>query len=216
MLGVGKSNDSLKLRYHHLHNLTKAAAEKARNSWWSAYAVEAEKHAWVEEQCGHGGSPIRDLQLLRRNASAIHVHLIMRDERKQTRYNEKPRCWADHFSDVANCESEISIATLDVLPVLEPPSAHDECVNELYDIITEREIAAVISQMQKGRAPGMNRILTKMLKLDGVKSICWLKTIVYGVWRTEKVPSDWTSSCSCPSTRSEVTLLMMTIMVLPS
>ena len=60
LCGVGKSDDSLKLKYHHLCKLTKAAAEKARNAWWSARAVGAEKCAWAAEQCGHGGSLIRE------------------------------------------------------------------------------------------------------------------------------------------------------------
>ena len=33
LYGIGNSDDSLKLKYHHLCKLTKAAAEKARNAW---------------------------------------------------------------------------------------------------------------------------------------------------------------------------------------
>ena len=36
---------------------------KARNEWWTAHAVEAEWHAWVPEQLGHGGSLIKELRL---------------------------------------------------------------------------------------------------------------------------------------------------------
>ena len=43
--------------------LTKEAAEKARNAWWTARAVEAERRALVAEQLGHGGSLIIHLPL---------------------------------------------------------------------------------------------------------------------------------------------------------
>ena len=71
------------------------------------------------------------------------------------------------------------MATLDALPVLEPPSAlsDDVCVNELSDNLTEEEIAATISQMQKGKAPGLDRVSAEMLMLGGPESVSWLKTI---------------------------------------
>ena len=53
----------LKTEYDHLKKLTKAAAEKARNAWWSERASEAERRALVAEQQGRGGSLIRDLRL---------------------------------------------------------------------------------------------------------------------------------------------------------
>ena len=45
--------------------LTKEAAKKARNAWWTARAVEAERRAWVSEQLGHWGSLIKELRLLK-------------------------------------------------------------------------------------------------------------------------------------------------------
>ena len=68
---VGKKSCTadLKLEYQCLHKLTKVAAEKARNAWWSAHAVEAERCAWAAEQSGHGGSLIKELRLLRSHCS---------------------------------------------------------------------------------------------------------------------------------------------------
>ena len=92
------------------------------------------------------------------------------------------------------------MATLDALTVLEPPSAlsDDVCVNELSDNWTEEEITAVISQMRKGRAPGLEGIPTEMSKLSGTESIHWLRTIADGIWRTDMVPSDWTKQLLIP------------------
>ena len=152
LCGVRKSDNSVKLKYHHLCKLIKAAAEKAQNAWWSACAAEVEKRAWAAEQCGHGGSLIRELHLLRKSASKPSTSiLLMRNGNNLTGDDDKPQSWVKHFSDVINCESEVSVVTLDVLPVLEPPAAlsDDVCVNELSDNLTEEEIAAAISQMRK-------------------------------------------------------------------
>ena len=106
----------------------------------------------------------------------------------------------EHFSDVVNCESVFSVAALDALPVLEPPSAlnDDVCMNELSDNLTEEKIAAAISQMRKGRAPVLGGISTEMLKLGGAESVHLLKNIADGIWRTEMVSSDWTMQLLIP------------------
>ena len=64
------SNDisRLKTEYNHLKKLTQVAAEKARNSWWSNHATEAEHQAFVAEQQGRGGSLIGDLHLLKKKS----------------------------------------------------------------------------------------------------------------------------------------------------
>ena len=61
LCGVGKSYNSVKLKYQLLCKLTKAAAEKVRKARWSACGAEAEKRAWAAEQCGHSGSLVREL-----------------------------------------------------------------------------------------------------------------------------------------------------------
>ena len=57
-----QSNDisCFKTEYNHLNELTKVAAEKAHNSWWSYRATEAEFQAFIPEQQGRGGSLIGD------------------------------------------------------------------------------------------------------------------------------------------------------------
>ena len=169
--------------------------------WWSAHAAEAEKRAWAAEQCGHGGSLIRDLWLLRKSASKPSTStLLARNGSNLTGDGDKLQCWVEHFSDFVNCESEVRVATLNALPVLEPPSAlsDDVCMNELSDNLTEEEIVAAISQMRKGRAPGLDGISIEILKLGGTESVHWLKTIADGIWRTEVVPSEWTKQRLIP------------------
>ena len=84
------------------------------------------------------------------------------------------------------------MATLDALPVLESPSAliNDVCMDELSDNLTEEELTAAISQMQKGRALGLDGISTEMYKLGGAESVHWLKTVADGIRIKEMVPYD--------------------------
>ena len=77
---TNKDNDQYKIalaEYCRFRRLTKVAAEKARNAWWSARAVEAEKKAWVAQQQGHGGSLIKDLRLLKRQASKPYPSYLL-------------------------------------------------------------------------------------------------------------------------------------------
>ena len=48
---------------------------------------------------------------------------------------------------------------------------------ELNHNLTEEKNSAVISQMQKEIAPGLDGISTEMLKLGGAESLRWMKTI---------------------------------------
>ena len=102
-----------------------------------------------------------ELWLLMKSVSKPFMFTILaRDGSNLTGDDDKLQHGVEHFSDVVNCESKVSVATLEALPVLEPPSAlnGDACVNELSDNLIEKEIAAMISQMRKGKAPGLDGI----------------------------------------------------------
>ena len=130
LCGIGKNDDSLKLKYHHLCKLRRLL--------------------------------LRRLKI----PGGMHVQLKQRSS-NLTGDDDKLQHWVEHFSDIVNYESEVSMATLDALPVLELPSAlsDDVCVDELSDNLTEEEIAAAISQMKKERAPGLDGISTEMLEV---------------------------------------------------
>ena len=136
--------------------------------------LKQRKCAWAAEQCGQDELLIRELRLLRKSAAKPSTStLLVRDGSKLTRDDHKLQCWVEHFCDDVNCESEVSIATLDTLPVLELPSAlsDDDVCEELSDNLTEEEIAAAISQMRKGRAPALDGISTEILRLGGAESV---------------------------------------------
>jgi hypothetical protein len=55
-LSGNTSDEGLRQEYQRLQKLTKSAAERARNSWWSEQAAEAERLAGCAEQAGQGDS----------------------------------------------------------------------------------------------------------------------------------------------------------------
>ena len=61
------------------------------------------------------------------------------------------------------------------------------CVDELSDNLTEEELTAAISQMQKGRALGLDGILTEMFKLGGAESVHWQNILADGIRIKEMV-----------------------------
>ena len=72
---------------------------------------------------------IWELRVLRKCASKPSTStLLARDGSKLTRDDDKLQRRVEHFSDVVNYESEVSIVTLDALPVLELPSALSDSV----------------------------------------------------------------------------------------
>ena len=115
-----KSDDpTLKLEYKRLCKLTKFAAENTRNVWWSERAAEAEKRAWFAEQLGQGGSLVKELHLLGRQVSKpVATPLLAKDSSSITSDGGKLRRWAEHFKEVVNCDSVVSEAVLDTLPVV--------------------------------------------------------------------------------------------------
>ena len=120
------NNPKLQEEYKRLCKLTKVAAEKlkARNTWWSECAAEAEKRAWFAEQLGQGGSFLKELRLLKRQVSRPAVTpLLAKDSSPITDDEGKLRRWAEHFNEVVNCESLVSEAVLDTLPVISCPNS---------------------------------------------------------------------------------------------
>ena len=95
-------------------SLTKVAAEKTHNAWWTACAVEAEKHAWVAEQLGHGGSLIKELRLLKKYFSKPSSSTLSAlDESLLTTDSSKLERWVEHFAGIFNCGVDANPAFLE-------------------------------------------------------------------------------------------------------
>lgn len=187
--------------YKRLCKLTKLAAGKARNSWWSARAEEAEKRAAIAESLGRGGSLVRELRLLGRGAAKASSSTLQAVDGTMLISNvNKLRRWAEHFASVTQCSSQVSEVVLEALPSVQAPSQNSspDDDEELCSPITEEEISTAISQMKNGKAPGLDGISSEVLKLGGEASVQWLSSIFATIWAEESVPSDWTKQLVVP------------------
>ena len=94
----------LKTEYNHFKKLTKVAVEKARNSWWSKRAEEAERRALVAEQQDRGGSLIKGLRLLQKEFSKPALStLVAKDGTTLQSDEDKLNRRAEHFKDNFLC-----------------------------------------------------------------------------------------------------------------
>jgi len=117
---TNEDNDQYKTtlaEYRWFRRLTKVAAEKARNAWWSARAVEAEMKAWVAQQQGRCGSLIKELRLLKRQAfKTSSSYLLAKDNTIVSSDTGKLQCWAEYFAEVSQNCSVGSQVDIDLLP----------------------------------------------------------------------------------------------------
>ena len=192
----------LQSEYNHLKKLTKVAAEKARNSWWSERAVEAECRATVAEQQGQGGSLIKYLCLLQKKFSKLASStLVAKDGTSVLSDRDKLNRWAEHFEEGVNCQVNVDVVPIDVLPIVSSPSITSDTSlsdDDLSAPLSEKEIITAISELISGKAPGLDGISLEMLSLGKDASIHWLKSIFDAIWATESVPTDWHSQPIVP------------------
>ena len=176
--------------YKRLCKLTRVAADKARNSWWSAHAEEAERHAAIEASLGRGGCLVRELD-----------QTCWQECLKSFCLNPSCSGWhcAEHFTSVTQWSSQVSEVVLEALPSIQAHSQNSPINNEeLCSPITEEEISTAISQMKNGKAPGLDGISSEVLKLGGKASVHWLSSIFTTIWMEETVPSDWQKQLLVP------------------
>ena len=93
--------------------LTEEAAEKAQNEWWTARAVEAERHAWVAEQLGiSGAESVRWFKSL--FDANWHEEEVLEDGKNQLLIPLHKKC------SCTICDYNMA------LPSLVPPASHPE------------------------------------------------------------------------------------------
>ena len=179
------------------------AADKARNACWSARAVEAEKKVNMLQQLFCGGSVVKELRLLKKQASKPSSFNILAKNRSILSSDiDKLQHWAENFSEVSNCCS--SSCQLDT-EALHDIIAATKSYRELFaddenssQSISEDEIQVVIAQLRDGKAPGDDGLSAELLRLGGGKAICWLTSLIKFVWINESIPSDWLNHLIVP------------------
>ena len=194
------SDESLRQEFQQLRNLTKTAAERARNSWWSERAADAERRAAAPERAGQGGSLIKELRLLKsKPASSV---LLDGDGLPLASDVQKLARWAEHFELVMNCGKKVNETTLASLPVIEPKAGALSDIPSFEEHLcsspSEEEISRALSQLRFGKAPGLDGIQTETLRLGGAATVQWLKALFDSIWSSEVVPADWRKQVIIP------------------
>ena len=121
---ASQDTSHLRIEYNNLKKLTRVAAEKAHNSWWSEHPAEAERRAHFAVQQGRGGSLIRELRLLKKYSKPASSSLVDKTGTTLQSDSDKLNRWAEHFNEVVNCQVNVDPIPLDDLPVISPPYIH--------------------------------------------------------------------------------------------
>ena len=198
----------LKAEYDHLRKLTKVAAEKAHNAWWSDR---------VAEQQGRGGSLIRDLRLLgKKFFKPASSNLVAKDGRVLQSDGDKLNRWAEHFQEVVNCQIDIDVIPIEDLPIVTPHSSSDTTLSDhdLSSPLSEEEIITAISELRAGKAPGPDGVSLEMLSLGEV-TIRWLKSSLTQSGQLSQSLRTGKVRFLCLCTRKVAVLAVTTTVVLP-
>ena len=180
--------EQLMAEFQSVRQLTKKAAGRARNSWWSSRAVEAERLAQRAERSGRGGSLIKELKLLGSSfPKASTAPLFSSNKTPLINDEDKLQPWSEHFASVVNSCSTVAQLILVSLPVFNPfndpqSSLSGDDTDPLCAPLSEEEISEALFHTKSGRAPGPDGISAEILKMGGAASIQWLKDIADLVW----------------------------------
>ena len=194
------NDPNLKVEYQRLKALAKKTAESARNAWWESKAEEAVRMYEKAVKQGRGGSLLKELRLLQRSqGSSSNTVLRAADGKGRiTSTKEKLERWRQHFEQVTNVVSEVTEATLSMIPVCvygEDLEVSDEV---LIQEPSEDEVREAILQLKNNKAPGVDGITAELLKLGGEAIVEEMTRIAGSIWRSERIPEDWLMQITIP------------------
>ena len=155
------------------------------------------------QQLGCGGSIVKELRLLKKQASKpSSSNILARNRSILSSDIDTLQRWAEHFAEVSNCCSSNCQLDTDVLPdiIAAIPSYRELFPDDenLSQPISEDEIQVAIAQLRDGKAPGDDGISAELLKLGGDETICCLTSLFNFIWSSESIPSDWLNHLIVP------------------
>ena len=109
--------------------------------------------------------------------------------------------WAEKIKEVVNCQVNADVLSPDILPILPyPPAASSTLLSakEMSATLSEEVIRMDILKLRPGKAPGLDGISFKMLRLGEDENVHWFKNIPDIIWVTQSVPEDWLSQLFVP------------------
>ena len=143
---------------------------------------------------GRGSSLLRLLQSSQ--GSSSNTVLRPADGKGRiTSTKEKLERWRQHFEQVTNVVSEVTEATLSMIPIGEDIKVSDEV---LIQEPSEDEVREAILQLKNNKAPGDDGITTELLKLGGETIVEEMTCIAGSIWHSERIPEDWLMQITIP------------------
>ena len=90
-----------------------------------------------------------------------------------------------HFDEVYNVFTKVGESVLESILEARPQEMDDVDCESLSCEPSEAEIWAAISQLINGKAPGVDMITAKLLKIGGEAVVQWLNQLAAGIWHSE-------------------------------
>jgi len=98
--------------------------------------------------------------------------------------------WEEHFSKMFNKDDNRVGSKQEMRNVEEEDTSENETEINL-DPPTKIEIQLAFSQLQNGKAAGLDNINFELLKVDPEITVEMLYPLLEKIWKEEKIPEDW-------------------------
>ena len=170
---------------------------KAKNDWFMDKAKQIEEL----ESSGMGGAVwkvIRQMQQRRAGRLPVRSSVVKKLNGELFQgVEELSERWREHFIKVLNVETDFDEATVRELDATN--------IREDLDRPPEyEEIKKAISRLKRGKAGGESGILPELVLNGGQALHSKLKDLMFLVWESERVHSDWCNAVIVPILKREI------------
>jgi len=107
-----------------------------------------------------------------------------------TTQEEQLKRWEEHFSEIFNKDDENIGSKQEMRNVEEEDDSENETEVNL-DPPTKIEIQLALSQLENGKAAGLDNINREVLKVDPEITAEMLYPLLEKIWKEEKISEDW-------------------------
>ena len=73
--------------------------------------------------------------------------------------------------------------------------------------ITKEEVERAVRKMKSNKVPGVSEVSIDMVKAGKEEGIRWMCEVLREVWRSERIPDEWTRSVIVPIFKSKGDIL---------
>jgi hypothetical protein len=176
---IKKEEDYTKYRLPRIESYRKIRKEKTES--WKRFAETLTRNVKTASRSF--------FKTFRKRDDSYNLTEIINDKQGQPLTSSKRiiERWREYFSELLNplCINNNSTTQVERTTVLEPN-------------ILLSEVEQVVSKAHKYKAPGIDRLSTKIIQAAGDSSIRWLHRIFNVAWKQQIVPIDWQQAIITP------------------